>query len=83
MKSRGFSLLELLVLPVVAGIVGAAQAAYSSVNRRFYDSQLSCLVAPSVGCIPNYPTTGPTLTAPWGRSFPARGTPERSIRARP
>ena len=38
-----------------------AQNAYSSVNGGFHDSYLECLTAPSVGCIPNYPTNGPTF----------------------
>ena len=39
----------------------SAQAAYRNVNAGFYDSNLDCLVAPSFGCIPGYPTNGPTF----------------------
>jgi prepilin-type N-terminal cleavage/methylation domain-containing protein len=40
--------------------VVAAQAAYASVNQRYYDGELSCLNVPWT-CIPNYPTSGPTF----------------------
>ena len=39
----------------------SAFAAYQSANGGFYDSQLSCLTAPAVGCIPNYPANAPTF----------------------
>ena len=40
----------------------SAQAAYQSANSGFYDSALSCLTDPSnAGCIPSYPTFGPTF----------------------
>jgi type IV pilus assembly protein PilA len=38
----------------------SSQAAYSSTNGGFYDSKLSCLVAPST-CIPSYPSNAPTF----------------------
>ena len=39
----------------------SAQAAYQSANSGFYDSNLACLTAPAVGCIPSYPTIAPTF----------------------
>jgi prepilin-type N-terminal cleavage/methylation domain-containing protein len=39
----------------------SAQAAYHSANGGFYDSKLTCLVEPSAGCIPSYPTNAPTF----------------------
>jgi prepilin-type N-terminal cleavage/methylation domain-containing protein len=39
----------------------SAQAAYQSSNAAFYEGKLSCMVKPSAGCIPSYPTNGPTF----------------------
>jgi prepilin-type N-terminal cleavage/methylation domain-containing protein len=39
----------------------SAQAAYQSSNGGWYESDLSCLVAPFTGCIPNYPSNAPTF----------------------
>ncbi len=39
----------------------SAQATYQSVNGGWYDSNLTCLNAPSDGCIPNYPTNAPNF----------------------
>src|SRR5262245_2694480 len=39
----------------------SAQAAYASANASFYDSALTCLQTPSVGCIPNYAAGAPTF----------------------
>src|SRR5258708_20446285 len=39
----------------------SAQAAYQSSNAGFYDGKLTCLVKPSAGCIPSYPTNAPTF----------------------
>jgi prepilin-type N-terminal cleavage/methylation domain-containing protein len=39
----------------------SAQAAYQSSNAGFYDGKLTCLVKPSGGCIPSYPTNAPTF----------------------
>ena len=39
-----------------------AQTSYSAANGGFYDARLDCLVFPSAsGCIPSYPTSGPTF----------------------
>jgi prepilin-type N-terminal cleavage/methylation domain-containing protein len=63
----------------------SAQAAYQSANGGWYDNTLTCLTAPMVGCIPNYPTNSPTfldsqLTAllaksGYSRSFLGGATP--------
>ncbi len=63
----------------------SAQAAYQSANGGWYDGKLSCLSAPSSGCIPNYPTSGPTFLdsavagqipkSGYARSFVAGATP--------
>jgi prepilin-type N-terminal cleavage/methylation domain-containing protein len=39
----------------------SAQAAYHSTNGGWYEGNLSCLVAPFSGCIPNYPSNSPTF----------------------
>jgi type IV pilus assembly protein PilA len=39
----------------------SAQAAYQSSNAGFYDGKLTCLVKPSGGCIPSYPSNAPTF----------------------
>ena len=39
----------------------SAQAAYHSTNGGWYEGNLTCLVAPYSGCIPNYPTNSPTF----------------------
>src|SRR5262245_38884031 len=39
----------------------SAQAAYQSANAGFYESNFTCLVNPSNGCIPNYPAASPTF----------------------
>jgi type IV pilus assembly protein PilA len=39
----------------------SAQAAYQSSNGGFYEGKMACLVAPSNGCIPNYPANAPTF----------------------
>jgi type IV pilus assembly protein PilA len=39
----------------------SAQATYQSANGGWYDSDLTCLNAPSDGCIPNYPTNAPNF----------------------
>ncbi len=39
----------------------SAQAAYHSTNGGWYEGNLTCLVAPFSGCIPNYPTNSPTF----------------------
>lgn len=38
----------------------SSEAAYQSSNGGYYDT-LSCLVTPSGGCVPSYPTDGPTF----------------------
>ena len=59
----------------------SAQAAYQSANGGFYTSSWPCLVAPTVaGCVPNYPTNGPTfvdsqIASLSGKSGYARNTP--------
>jgi len=42
----------------------SAQEAYRSANGGFYESNLQCLAAPSVGCLPNYPAGSPTFLDP-------------------
>jgi type IV pilus assembly protein PilA len=40
----------------------SAQATYQSANAGWYDSNLTCLTQPNGnGCIPNYPSNGPTF----------------------
>jgi prepilin-type N-terminal cleavage/methylation domain-containing protein len=39
----------------------SSQAAYQSSNGGFYEGKLTCLVKPSGGCIPSYPTNAPTF----------------------
>jgi type IV pilus assembly protein PilA len=39
----------------------SSQAAYQSSNAGFYEGKLTCLVKPSGGCIPSYPTSAPTF----------------------
>src|SRR5687767_4728063 len=39
----------------------SAQSAYQSSNGGWYDSKLTCLTAPSAGCIPSYPALAPTF----------------------
>jgi len=39
----------------------SAQAAYRTANAGYFDSNLACLVGPSAGCIPGYPTSAPTF----------------------
>ncbi len=39
----------------------SAEAAYQSANGGWFDARLACLVAPSSGCIPSYPTNGPAF----------------------
>ena len=39
----------------------SAQAAYQSANAGFYTGKLTCMVKPSGGCIPSYPTNAPTF----------------------
>ncbi len=39
----------------------SAMAAYQSANAGFYDGKLTCLVKPAAGCIPSYPSAGPTF----------------------
>jgi prepilin-type N-terminal cleavage/methylation domain-containing protein len=39
----------------------SGQAAYQSANGGWYESAISCLNQPSVGCIPNYPSNAPTF----------------------
>ena len=39
----------------------SAQAAYQSANGGLYDASLTCLTAPSTGCIPSYPSIAPTF----------------------
>ena len=40
----------------------SAQAAYRTANGGFYERNLGCLLSPSTsGCIPAYPTNGPTF----------------------
>ena len=41
--------------------VSSSFVAYASANNGFYDTVLTCLSAPSGGCIPNYPATAPTF----------------------
>ena len=58
----------------------SAEAAYQSANAGFYTSNWPCLVAPSAGCIPNYPSNGPTfidsqLAARTAKSGYSRNTP--------
>jgi prepilin-type N-terminal cleavage/methylation domain-containing protein len=63
----------------------SAQAAYHSTNGGWYEGNLTCLVAPYSGCIPNYPTNSPTFLdsqlvvllpkSGYSRSFAAGTTP--------
>ena len=39
----------------------SAQSAYQSSNGGWYDSALTCLTGPGLGCIPSYPTAAPTF----------------------
>jgi type IV pilus assembly protein PilA len=39
----------------------SSQSAYQSSNGGFYEGKLTCLVKPSGGCIPSYPTSAPTF----------------------
>ena len=39
----------------------SAQATYSSANGSFYEGNLTCLIGPSSGCIPSYPSGAPTF----------------------
>ena len=39
----------------------SSQSAYQSSNGGFYEGKLTCLVQPSGGCIPSYPTNAPTF----------------------
>src|SRR5687768_7863294 len=39
----------------------SAQSAYQSSNGGWYDAALTCLTAPSAGCIPSYPAAAPTF----------------------
>ena len=41
--------------------VVSGQAAYQSANGGWYDGNMVCLSAPSVGCIPSYPSNAPTF----------------------
>jgi prepilin-type N-terminal cleavage/methylation domain-containing protein len=63
----------------------SAQAAYQSANGGWYASNFTCLNTPTAsGCIPAYPTNGPTFLDPnlvaqtaksgYSRSFQAGGT---------
>ncbi len=56
----------------------SAQAAYQSANGGFYTSNWTCLVRPSVGCIPNYPTNGPTFVDSQIASVQAKSGYQRS-----
>lgn len=42
----------------------SAQAAYRAANGGFFESNLECLVAPSVGCIPGYAADAPRFLDP-------------------
>jgi type IV pilus assembly protein PilA len=45
-----------------ARTVISASAAYASANASWFDTALTCLNGPSiVGCIPSYPTNGPSF----------------------
>jgi type IV pilus assembly protein PilA len=39
----------------------SGEAAYQSANAGWFDARLACLVVPSDGCIPSYPTNGPVF----------------------
>jgi type IV pilus assembly protein PilA len=39
----------------------SAQAAYASANTGLVEGNLTCTNRPAAGCIPNYPTNGPTF----------------------
>jgi type IV pilus assembly protein PilA len=39
----------------------SAQAAYHSANGGWYEGNIVCLLTPSAGCIPSYPTNSPTF----------------------
>ena len=39
----------------------SAQATYSSANGSFYEGNLTCLIGPSAGCVPSYPSGAPTF----------------------
>jgi prepilin-type N-terminal cleavage/methylation domain-containing protein len=39
----------------------SAQQTYQSSNSGFYEGALTCLIGPSAGCIPNYPSNAPTF----------------------
>src|SRR6266571_6943221 len=56
----------------------SAEAAYQSANGGFYTSKWSCLVAPSTGCIPNYPANGPTFVDSQLASLQAKSGYQRS-----
>jgi len=64
----------------------SAQAAYQSSNAGFYESDMSCLVAPTqAACIPSYPAGSPTFVdsqiaslqpkSGYSRSFGPGGVP--------
>ena len=51
----------------------SGQAAYQSSNGGYYEGNFVCLNNPFTGCIPNYPSTSPTLSRPtWPRSTLAK-----------
>ena len=39
----------------------SAQATYQSANAGWFDGRPACLAAPSIGCIPSYPTNAPAF----------------------
>ena len=39
----------------------SSESAYQSSNGGFYEGKLTCLVQPSGGCIPSYPSAAPTF----------------------
>jgi prepilin-type N-terminal cleavage/methylation domain-containing protein len=63
----------------------SAQSTYASANGSFYEGALTCLIGPSAGCIPSYPSGAPTFLdsqlasllpkAGYARSFVSGPTP--------
>jgi type IV pilus assembly protein PilA len=61
----------------------SAQAAYQSANAGFYESDFSCLVAPTGTCIPNYPTNAPTFVDSQIASLQAKSGYDRTANPGP
>jgi type IV pilus assembly protein PilA len=57
----------------------SAQAAYHSANGGWYEGSIECLLAPSNGCIPSYPTNSPTFIDSQLASLQAKSGYNRSF----